>query len=232
MGMYAAISDADLADIAAYVNAVRYEKALTDGAGVAAVKPYIVLQNGKVVSGGVLMPTIQFGSASSVKTTLALQAPADAALHIEKMATDNPLFTLNRVPVAVADRQLMASAATSSTQTGAVTQTATVIVQGTDQSCPTTAFDLQAGAACGVEVVMAVTKPGFVSATLIVTTDPAITPTFTKIEATVDAQAAGGAGGGGCTMRSTPSVFDPMLLLLSMLSLAVLALRRQKKNNI
>jgi cytochrome c553 len=228
MGMYSAASDADLADIAAYINAVRHGKPLTDGAGVAAVKPYILLQNGKVVPDSVLMPTIQFGSASSVKTTLALQAPAGAVLHIEKMAIDNPLFTLNRVPVAAADRQLIAATAAPSAAGGTPTQTATVIVQGMDQSCPTTAFDLQAGAACGVEVVMAVNNPGVVSAKLLVTTDPAIAPTSTKIEATVEAQATGGAGGGGCTMRSAPGLFDPMLLLLSVLSLGVLALRRSK----
>jgi hypothetical protein len=70
-----------------------------------------------------------------------------------------------------------------------------------------------------------------VTATLQITTDSA-KQTDVELKATVDAVASGGAGGGGCTMRSTPGLFDPMLLLLSVLSFGVLGLRRAKKNKL
>jgi hypothetical protein len=227
MGMYSAVSDADLADMAAYVNAVRYGKSLTDGSGAVAVRPFILRQDGKVVTDTVLLPTITFGSAPTIKTTLSLQAPATGSLHIETMSINDGKFTLSRVPVAAVDRLQMA---TSSAPTS-TTPTAVLTVQGTDQPCPATAFDLQANAACGVEVTMAVNNPGTVTATLQITTDPA-KQTDVELKATVDAVASGGAGGGGCTMRSTPGLFDPMLLLLSVLSFGVLGLRRAKKNKL
>jgi hypothetical protein len=232
MAQFSAVTDADLADIAAYVNATYYSKPLTDGTGAATVKPINVLQNGQMVgaSAAIVLPNVKFGSASSVKTTLALQAPTTGAVHIENISINNPLFALNRVPVSAADRQLLASMPTTSSATTVTTATSVVTVSGTDQACPATAFDLQAGAACGVEMVMTVSKPGAVTATLFITTDVAAKPVEFSIEATVDAQATGGAGGGGCTMRSTPGLFDPMLLLLSVLSLGVLAWRRHKKN--
>jgi hypothetical protein len=207
---FAAVSDADLADIAAYVNAVKWGKPLIDSTGAAPVKPFVLLQNGVQIS-TVNMPQILFGAASSVRTTLSLQAPPGAALHVERLAINNPAFTINRVPVA----SIGQSAPTSANS----------------QACPPGAFDLQAGAACGIEVVFAVSSPGLVSATLQIYTDPAAVraPEGVAIEATVTAEAKGGAGGGGCTMRSAPGLFDPVLLLLTVLAFGVLALRRGKK---
>jgi cytochrome c553 len=232
MGMYSAASDADLADIAAYVNAVRYGKPLTDGSGAAVVLPFIILQNGLSVGDKVVLPTIKFGAATTIKTTIAIQAPATGPLLITQMTIDNALFTINRVPVTAIDRQNMATSPPTSTTLAATTPTAVVIVQGTDQACPTTAFELQAGAACGLEVTMAVNNPGIINAKLLITTDAATTPSVINLGATVDAVATGGAGGGGCTMRSAPGLFDPMLLLLSVLSMGVLALRRGKTSRV
>jgi hypothetical protein len=210
---FAAVSDADLADIAAYVNAVKWAKPLTDSSGAAPVKPFMLVQNGVQIS-SVTMPQVMFGAASSVRTTLSLQAPPGGGLHIERLAVNNPMFTINRVPVAISG------------------QAATTLANS--QACPPGAFDLQAGAACGIEVVFAVSSPGVVSATLQIYTDPAAVqaPEGVAIEATVTAEAKGGAGGGGCTMRSTPGLFDPVLLLLTVLAFGLLAVRRSKKNQV
>jgi hypothetical protein len=210
---FAAVSDADLADIAAYVNAVKWAKPLTDSSGAAPVKPFMLVQNGVQIS-SVTMPQVMFGAASSVRTTLSLQAPPGGGLHIERLAVNNPMFTINRVPVAISG------------------QAATTLANS--QACPPGAFDLQAGAACGIEVVFAVSSPGVVSATLQIYTDPAAVqaPEGVAIEATVTAEAKGGAGGGGCTMRSTPGLFDPVLLLLTVLAFGLLAVRRRKKNQV
>jgi hypothetical protein len=232
MGMYSAASDADLADIAAYVNATRYGKALTDGSGAAVALPFIILQNGVSVGNSVLLPTIKFGAATTIKTTIAIQAPATGPLLISQMAIDNPLFTINRVPVTAIDRQNMATSPPTSTTVAATTPTVVVVAVGTFDACPTTAFELQAGAACGLEVTMAVNNPGVISAKLLIATDAPTSPTVINVGATVDAVATGGAGGGGCTMRSAPGLFDPMLVLLSFLSLAVLGLRRSQKNKL
>lgn len=230
--MYSAASDADLADIAAYVNATRYGKALTDGSGAEAVLPFIILQNGVSVGSSVVLPTIKFGAATTIKTTIAIQAPATGPLLISQMTIDNPLFTITRVPVAAIDRQNMATSPPTSTTVAATTPTAVVVAAGTFDACPTTAFELQAGAACGLEVTMAVNNPGVISAKLLITTDAPTSPSIVNLGATVDAVATGGAGGGGCTMRSVPGLFDPMLVLLSFLSLAVLGLRRSQKNKL
>lgn len=232
MGMYSAASDADLADIAAFVNAVRYGKTLTDGSGAAVVLPFTVLQNGVSVGDKVVLPTIKYGAASTIKTTIAIQAPTTGSLLITQMTIDNALFVINRVPVTAIDRQNLATSAQALTTLAASTGAAVVIVQGTDQACPATAFELQAGAACGVEVSMAVNNPGVISAKLLITTASATSPSVINLGATVDAIATGGAGGGGCTMRSAPGLFDPVLVLLSFLSLAVLGLRRSQKNKL
>jgi cytochrome c553 len=232
MGMYSAASDADLADIAAYVNATRYGKLLTDGSGAVVALPFTILQNGVSVGSSVVLPTIKFGAATTIKTTIAIQAPATGPLLISQMTIDNTLFTINRVPVAAIDRQNMATSPPTSTTVAATTPTAVVVAAGTFDACPATAFELQAGAACGLEVTMAVNNPGVISAKLLITTDAATTPAVVNLGATVDAVATGGAGGGGCTMRSAPGLFDPMLVLLSFLSLAVLGLRRSQKNKL
>jgi hypothetical protein len=232
MGTYVAISDADLADVAAYVNAVRYGKPLTDGSGVSVVLPFIVLQNGVSVGDKVVLPTIKFGAASTIKATIAIQAPATGPVLITQMSIDNALFTINRVPVTAIDRQNFATSVPTSTTLSATAPTAVVIVQGTDQACPAVPFALQAGAACGLEVSMAVNNPGVINAKLLITTDAATAPSVINLGATVDAVATGGAGGGGCTMRSAPGLFDPMLVLLSLLSLVVLGLRRSQKSKL
>ncbi|MGA8513228.1 MAG: JDVT-CTERM domain-containing protein, partial [Burkholderiaceae bacterium] len=96
----------------------------------------------------------------------------------------------------------------------------------TTNACPALPFTLAASQTCTVDVVMAVNSPGEFEATLAVTTndqDAVIT-----INGKVTAQATGGAGGGGCTMRSGPGLLDPMLILLSLFSLGVLIVRRKK----
>jgi cytochrome c553 len=237
MAEFAAVSDADLADLAAYVNAIKYGKPLTDAAGVVPEKPYVLVQNGAIVTPPIYMPPIVFGSASSVRVTMALQAPVNAVLHVERLAMDKGMFTINRVPVASVDQAAIAAAdaATSKTDGTATASTKTdVQAAGTvnnSQACAPGAFDLQPGQACGIEVVFAVSNPGVVNANLEIYTDPAGAqkPETIAIVSTVTAEAKGGQGGGGCTMRSTPEAFDPMLLLLSFLSLIVLAVRRSKK---
>jgi hypothetical protein len=215
MNEFSAVADADLADIAAYVNAVMYAKPLTDGTGAAAARPFVVWQNSSKID-IVAMPTILYGSAPTVRTTLLLQAPADGPLHVESMTINNPLFTLNRVAVAAI---------------AGVQKVDTVALAGADNAaCPVGAFDLLAGQACGVELVLAVNSPGVISAKLQITTVAGQNSIDLPIEATITAQAVGGAGGGGCTMRSTPSLFDPMLLLLSLLAFGVLVLRRKAKS--
>jgi cytochrome c553 len=236
MAEFAAVSDADLADLAAYVNAVKYAKPLTDTTGVVPEKPYVLVQNGAIVTPPIYMPPIVFGSASSVRVTMALQAPANAALHVERLTMDKGMFTINRVPVAGADQAAIAATDAANTKAdGTATASTKTDVQaaGTvnnSQACPPGAFDLQPGQACGIEVVFAVSNPGVVNANLEIYTDSAGTQKETvAIVSTVTAEAKGGQGGGGCTMRSTPEAFDPMLLLLSFLSLIVLAVRRSKK---
>jgi hypothetical protein len=230
MGFFSGMSDADLADIAAYVNAVRYGKQLTNAPNAVVSQPYVLWQNGVKVNSITLAP-VMFGSASSVKTTIAIQAPAGAPLRIDSMSIDNRLFTLNPVPAAIADRlqiDLEKSQNPVAQQAGAPGTIAVITTTGL--ACPAGAFELQAGAACGLEVVMAVTSPGEVRANLQLRTSAAEQPPPIAIEAVVTAQATGGAGGGGCTMQSAPGLFDPMLLLLTALSMAVLGLRRRKNS--
>jgi mono/diheme cytochrome c family protein len=229
MGFFSGVSDPDLADIAAYVNAVRYGKVLTNAPNAVVSQPFVLWQNGAKVNSITLAP-VMFGSASSVRTTIAIQAPAGSTLRIDGMSIDNRLFTLNSVPAAIADRiQIdLEKAQNPAVQQAGTTGTVAVITT-TGLACPAGAFELQAGAACGLEVVMAVTSPGEVKANLQLRTGATEQPPPIAIEAVVTAQATGGAGGGGCTMRSAPGLFDPMLLLLSALSLGILGLRRNKK---
>jgi hypothetical protein len=228
MGFFSGMSDADLADIAAYVNAVRFGKVLTNAPNAVVSQPFFLWQNGAKVNSISLAP-VMFGSASSVRTTIAIQAPADSPLRIDGMSIDNRLFTLNSVPAAIADRlQIdMEKAQNTAVQQAGTTGTVAVITS-TGLACPAGAFELQSGAACGLEVVMAVTGPGEVRANLQLRTGATEQPPPIAIEAVVTAQATGGAGGGGCTMQSAPGLFDPMLLLLTALSMAVLGWRRRK----
>jgi hypothetical protein len=237
MAEFAAVSDADLADLAAYVNAIKYGKPLTDSAGVVPEKPYVLVQNGAIVTPPIYMPPIVFGSSSSVRVVMALQAPSNAALHVERLAMDKGMFTINRVPVASIDQAAIAAADPANTKadgTATANTKADLQAAGTvnnSQACPPGAFDLQPGQACGIEVVFAVSNPGVVNANLEIYTDPAGAqkPETIAMVSTVTAEAKGGQGAGGCTMSSTPEAFDPMLLLLSFLSLVVLAVRRNKK---
>ena len=192
-------------------------------------QPFVLWQNGAKVNSITLAP-VMFGSASSIRTTIAIQAPAGSTLRIDGMSIDNRLFTLNSVPAAIADRlQIdMEKAQNPAVQQAGTTSTVAVITT-TGLACPAGAFELQGGAACGLEIVMAVNSPGEVKANLQLRTGAAEQPLPIAIEAVVTAQATGGAGGGGCTMRSAPGLFDPMLLLLSALSLGILGLRRNKK---
>jgi hypothetical protein len=232
MGFFSGMSDPDLADIAAYVNAVRYGKQLTLAPNAVASQPFVLWQNGAKVTSITLAP-VMYGSASSIRTSVAIQAPAGSPLHVDGMSIDNRLFTLNLVPAALADRFQIDTEKTQNSalqQAGAALNAALITTTGL--ACPPGAFDLQAGAACGIEVVMAVSSPGEVRANLHLRTGAAQQPPPIAIEAVVTAQANGGAGGGGCTMRSAPGPFDPMLLLLSALSVGVLGLRRKKKSKI
>jgi hypothetical protein len=206
MNEFAAVTDADLADIAAYVNATLYAKPLTTGTGTPPAKPYVIWQNGITVT-SVVMPSTELGSVPSISVMLAIQAPSSAGLHIDRMEISNPLFTLNRVPVSLKNASPTAVA----------------------KACPANAFDLAAGEACGVEVVLTINKPGVETANLDIYTDPAQKPEQVALEASITAQASGGQGGGGCTMRSTPDLVDPVLWLMTVLSLAVLALRRRSR---
>ncbi len=198
---FAAVTDADLADLAAYVNATLYTKTLTISGGAAVVKPYVIWQNNITVT-SVVMPSTALGSASSIKVILGVQAPVTAGLHIDHMALSAAMFTLNAAAANVAGNAI--------------------------KPCPAGAFDLLAGEACGIEVVLAISKPGVETANLEIYTDPAQKPETVAIEASVTAQASGGQGGGGCTMRSGPGLVDPLLLLMTALALAVLVLRRRQ----
>jgi hypothetical protein len=198
---FAAVTDADLADLAAYVNATLYAKILTVSDGTAVVKPYVIWQNGVTVT-SVVMPSVALGSASSIKTILAVQAPATAGLHIDHLAINGAMFTLNSVATNLAGLAI--------------------------KPCPAGAFDLVAGEACGIEVVLAVSKPGVATANLEIYTDPVQKPETVAVEASITAQATGGQGGGGCTLRSSPGLVDPLLLLLTALALAALVLRRRQ----
>jgi hypothetical protein len=224
MGSFAAVSDADLADIAAYVNATKWGLALNDGSGIARILPFDLWQNGgKVITDPALpeitLPTVLFGSAPTVKTLLTFRAPLTASLSIGKIALDNSLFTLSMAPAPVSNRQLKSALAASDAPT---------LAPSTDLACKAPPFVLLPGEACGVEVVLAINSPGEFKANLAITAN-ALSPEIIPIVATVGAQATGGEGGGGCTMRSTPSLFDPVLLLLSLLSFGILGVRRLKK---
>jgi hypothetical protein len=209
MNEFSTVSDADLADLAAYVNAVRYTKPLTDAAGVPEALPFPLWSNGVAVPATtVVLPAVAIGSSTSTKTTLVFGAPAGASMNVTTL-------TLQIASGVTASFSLLPG---STVKQGSVTSSA----------CPAPPFTLAAGQTCTVDVVMAVATPGEFEATLAVTTndqDSVIT-----IDGKVTAQATGGAGGGGCTMRSSPGLFDPMLILLSFLSLGVLLVRRKKIN--
>lgn len=202
---FAAVTDADLADLAAYVNATLYTKILTVSDGTALVKPYVIWQNNITVT-SVVMPTTALGSASSIKVVLGVQAPSTAGLHIDHMAMSGVMFTLKSVGANVAGNAV--------------------------KPCPVGAFDLLAGEACGVEVALAISKPGVETANLEIYTDPAQKPETVAIEASITAQATGGQGGGGCTVRSSPGMADPLLLLMTALALALLVLRRRQNTSL
>jgi hypothetical protein len=108
---------------------------------------------------------------------------------------------------------------------------ATNVAGNAIKACPSGAFNLLAGEACGVEVVLTISKPGVETANLEIYTDPAQQPETVAIEASVTAQASGGQGGGGCTLRSSPGLVDPLLLLMTALALAVLLLRRRQSTS-
>ncbi len=201
MAEFSIVSDADLADIAAYINATSFTKTLTDSAGNMAIKQWQLLLNSSPIS-SIVFPSVKVGSVPTLQMTFAVQAMPTAVLHVDQMLVDSPLFTLNRVPVTVAGT---ASAA-----------------------CPTGAFDLQPNEACGVELVLAVPGPGVVNANLQInsTVGTDVQKELIPIEASVTAEAKGGAGGGGCTLRSTPGAFDPVLWLLTLLSILILVCRR------
>lgn len=202
---FAAVTDADLADLAAYVNATLYSKTITTSSGTVVIKPYVIWQNNTTVT-SVVMPSTVLGSASSIKVILGLQAPTAAGLHIDRMALSAPMFTLNSVATNIAGRAT--------------------------RPCPAGPFDLLAGEACGIEVVLSVSKPGVETSNLEIYTDPVKTPEVVAIEASITAQANGGQGGGGCTMRSSTGLGDPMLLLMTALAFAVLAKRRRMRSAI
>jgi hypothetical protein len=220
MGSFAAVSDADLADIAAYVNATKWGLALNDGSGAVRTFPFELWQDGGKVISDLALPTILFGAAPSVKTVLTFKAPLDASVSINALNISNPIFTIIGVPVMANNRQLKTELTAAQVAT---------LASATDPACPAAPFELLPGAACGIEVVMAISGPGEFKANLEVKANAALSPEIIPIVATVGAQATGGEGGGGCTMRSTPSLFDPVLLLLSLLSFGILGARRLKK---
>ncbi len=207
MNEFSAVSDADLADLAAYVNAVRYTKPLTDAAGVPEALPFPLWSNGVAVPATtVVLPVAAIGSASTTRTTLVFGTPVGLSLNVTTL-------TLHIAGGGAANFSLLPG---STVKQGSVTTNA----------CPALPFTLAASQTCTVDVVMAVNSPGEFEATLAVTTndqDAVIT-----INGKVTAQATGGAGGGGCTMRSGPGLLDPMLILLSLFSLGVLIVRRKK----
>ncbi len=202
---FAAVTDTDLADLAAYVNATLNGKVLTTSGGIAVTKPYVIWQNNTTVT-SVVMPITALGSASSVKVILGLQAPATAGLHIDHMAMSGSMFTFKAAVATVAGNAI--------------------------KPCPVAAFDLLAGEACGIEVALTISKPGVETANLEIYTDAALKPETVAIEASVTAQATGGAGGGGCTLRSNPGLVDPLLLVMTALALAMLALRRRQNASV
>jgi hypothetical protein len=233
MNEFSAVSDADLADLAAYVNAVRYTKQLTDAAGVPEALPFPLWSNGVAVPATtVVLPAVAIGTSSTTRATLVFGTPAGVNLSVTTM-------TLLTASAGTASFSLLTG---STVKQGAVIASAgkvslslsaaNTVNQGvvTSNACPAIPFTLAAGQTCTVDVVMLVTNPGEFEATLAVTAndqDSVIT-----INGKVTAQATGGAGGGGCTLRSAPGFFDPTLILLSILSLVVLVVRRKKSSSI
>jgi hypothetical protein len=203
MGMYAATSDTDLADIAAYVNATRYGKSLTNSSGVLDTLPFALTSNGVPIAGtSVVLPEVMLGSTGQVLTMLLISAPASGSLTVS--ALQNNAATPNAFSIST---------------------TNTLI-----NKCPALPFTLTTGQSCTLNVVMLVTSPGAFDGKLVTQVNGVASPV--TLNGSVSAQATGGEGGGGCTMRSAPGMFDPVLLLLSALSLAVLGLRRKKKSKV
>jgi hypothetical protein len=210
--MPSTLTGADLADVAAYINAITYKKALINTSGVEVKLPFVLLNNGVAVSETdalVAMPNVMLGSASSIKTTLTLGPKAGGTLTVTGIA-------LQITDPNVKPNALMLSNPTTQPQGGTV------------PSCLATPLTLTGSQTCTVDVVMATGSPGALKGDLIVT-DNANGQTPVVVTGVVAAQADGGAGGGGCTMRSAPGLFDPVLMLLSVLSLGVLGLRRKKQ---
>lgn len=227
MGGYAALTDVQLEDLAAYINAARYGKKLTDGTGIARIEPEMI-HEGKVVN-GLNLPNVMLGSASKVRASFALRAPIDSALRIYRVAlkTGAP-FTLNGVNTAAADRLPLAALAAAPAAAVGMT-----VVTSNDQACPTTNFELPAGMVCGLEVTMDVGQIGKVVDTLTVYSDAQTSMKDFDVAAVITAQATGGVGAGGCTTRSVPGLFDPVLLMLSGLAALILGRRhRQKKSRV
>lgn len=203
MGMYATMSDADLLDIAAYVNATRYGKALTNSSGAVDLLPFALTNNGVPVIGtSVVLPEVMLGSTGQVLTTLLISAPTGGSLTVQGLQNN-----------------------TATPNAFSISTTNTLI-----NKCPAPPFTLTTGQSCTINVVMSVSSPGAFDAKLSTQVNGVTTPV--TLQGSVSAQATGGAGGGGCTMRSAPGLFDPVLLMLSALSLTVLGLRRKKKSKV
>jgi hypothetical protein len=200
MNEFSAAASADLIDLAAYVNAVRYGKALTDEFGNTAKLPFD-LSGPAVFEVKVLLPSVLIGSAPSIRTTVILGAATGSTLTVASLALSG-------------------------------TAAFTLTTDSTANACNlVSAFTLTAGQTCTMVIEMKVVSPGAVQDNLVVT-EASGQATPVSVSGLVTAQANGGTGGGGCTMRSTPGLFDPVLILLSVLSLGVLGLRRKKQPRI
>ena len=94
-------------------------------------------------------------------------------------------------------------------------------------SCAAAPFSLPGGAECSVSLRFAPTSEGAATGTLLVQTDAAGPPIEIPLRGNAAAKA--NASGGGCSMASGDTLFDPTLWALAVLALGGLAYRRRAR---
>lgn len=136
--------------------------------------------------------------------------------------------------ISAASPEVIANAGASTLSVSAVSTSAPFTLGTGANACATPPFSLASGQSCNVYVAFQPTVSGTVSAELAVTSNAAASParvTLTGQGQASATEASVNEGLGGCSIGPANQLFDPVLLLMLAVSVAVLIRRRRRSQH-
>jgi hypothetical protein len=183
---------------------------------------------------GARTATLDVASTGSAPAPLTLAgkgvATAQSTLALSVPSVTFPVVTAGSPPAPVP--VILSNAGTAALTVSAITfDSVGFSAQPSSQNgCPLLPFTLSPGQQCAIDIVLAATAPGDLSATMTVASDAAVRPQPLAVRASIAPASVSGSisnvGAGGCSIAAPGAPTDPLLPVLAAAAALVLAWRR------